>query len=60
MVDPVLGPLNNYSRGGPAAVGPYNNPSKKIDNDMKLPDCLEAPNRGAESDQGSKGDQKSA
>ena len=35
MFDPVLGPLNGYSRGGPAAVSPYNSPSKEIDNDIK-------------------------
>lgn len=24
MFDPVLGPLNSYERGGPAAVSPHN------------------------------------
>ena len=33
MMDPVLGPINSYERGGPAALSPYN---QKIKVDKKL------------------------
>ena len=32
MVDPVLGPLNSYMRGGPAAVSPHNALCKDVQN----------------------------
>lgn len=31
IMDPVLGPLNTYSRGGPAALSPLNSPTKDLD-----------------------------
>ena len=30
MYDPVLGPLNSYERGGPAALSPHN---RQLNND---------------------------
>ena len=33
MMDPVLGPINSYERGGPAALSPYN---QKIRVDKKM------------------------
>ena len=30
MMDPVLGPLNSYERGGPAALSPYNNNKEDV------------------------------
>ena len=34
MVDPVLGPLNSYERGGPAALSPYN--TRKEDKNLQI------------------------
>ena len=35
MMDPVLGPINSYERGGPAALSPYNQ-KIKVDKKMAL------------------------
>ena len=37
MMDPVLGPLNTFTRGGPAAMSPLNNPTKDCLDPAKSP-----------------------